>query len=70
MQRRRKPLALSRVADITGLPQHLIRYHVERGHIPILHQSHKVHYYSDVEIRTICDSFGVAWPTQLECLTS
>jgi hypothetical protein len=38
------------VADITGLPQHLIRYHVERGHIPIRRQSHKVHYYSDVEV--------------------
>ena len=66
MQQRRKPRTLSRVADITGLPQHLIRYHVERGHIPIRHQSHKVHYYSDVEIRVICDYFGVSWPTELE----
>jgi hypothetical protein len=58
------------VADITGLPPHLIRYHVERWHIPIPRQSHKVHYYSDVEIGVICDYFGVSCPTQLECLTS
>jgi hypothetical protein len=58
------------VPDITGLPQHLIRYHVTREHIPIPRLSHKVHYYSDVEIRVICDYFGVPWPTQLECLTS
>jgi hypothetical protein len=52
-----------------GLPRHLIRYHVERGHIPIRHQPSQVHYYADAEIRVICDYFGVACPTQLECLT-
>jgi hypothetical protein len=30
----RKPRTMSRVAEITGLPQHLIRYHIERGHLP------------------------------------
>ena len=44
MQQRRKRRTLSRVADITGLPPHLIHYHVERGRIPILRQSHKVLY--------------------------
>jgi hypothetical protein len=58
------------VADITDLPQHLIRYHVERGRIPIRHLRNQVHYYSDAEIRVICDYFGVACPTQLECLPS
>jgi hypothetical protein len=43
MQRRRKPRTLSRVADITGLPRHPIRYHVERGRIPIRHQPNQVH---------------------------
>jgi hypothetical protein len=53
MQRRRKPRTLSRVADITGLPPHLIRYHVERGRIPIRHRPNQAHYYSDAEIRVI-----------------
>ena len=67
MQQRRKPRTLSRVADITGLPQHLIRYHVERGHIPIRHRPNQVHYYTDAEIRLVCDYFGVSCPEQLEC---
>jgi hypothetical protein len=66
MQQRRKPRTLSRVADIPGLPPHPIRHHVERGHIPIRHRPTQVHYYSDVEIRVICDYFGVSWPTELE----
>jgi hypothetical protein len=70
MQQRRKPRTLSRVANITGLPQHLIRYHVERGHIPIRHRPGQIHYYTDAEIRVICDYFGVSCPTQLECLAS
>ena len=70
MQQRRKPRTLSRVAAIIGLPQHLIRYHVERGHIPIRHRPYQVHYYTDAEIRMICDYFGVSCPTLLECLAS
>ena len=49
MQQRR-PRTIRQVAEITGLPQHLIRYHIERGYIPIRHQPHKVHYYSDAEM--------------------
>ncbi len=70
MQHRRKPRTLSRLAAITGLPQHLIRYHVERGHIPIRHRPNQIHYYTDAEIRLICEYFGVSCPTQLECLAS
>jgi hypothetical protein len=70
MQEKRRPRTIRQVAEITGLPQHLIRYHIERGHIPIRHQPRKVHYYSDAEIRMICDYFGVSCPTQLECLVS
>jgi hypothetical protein len=70
MQGWRKPRALSRVVDIAGLPQHLIRYHVERGHIPIRHRANCVHYYSDAEIRMICDYFGVPCPEELECVAT
>jgi hypothetical protein len=47
------------VADITGLPQH--------GHIPIRHPPNQIHYYTDAEIRLICEYFGVSRPVQLEC---
>jgi hypothetical protein len=68
MQQRRKRRILSRVAEITGSPQRLIRYHVERGHVPIRHRPDQIRYCTDAEIRLTCEDLGVSSPEELSAL--
>jgi hypothetical protein len=65
--RRRQYYAAHSCADYLNWIYFSATQYNERGHIPIRHRPHKVHYYSDAEIRLVCDYFGVSCPEQLEC---